>query len=1096
LLILNYLNGMKVISRYLILLRQSPNAHAALLLLRLLPILLAVTIAVIYSLYPTWISKRWPSIAVAFILAVNIQFFILAMISSQRQLGRLQSLNLIGQALSANLSLDQLLETIYMQVRALRDIPTFYVALLDQEHDRLTFPYVIENHQSAIWDDCSLGNGLVEYVMRTRQPLLLMDRAHTAEFEGTKPDMMCYLGVPLIADDEVIGVMAILHNKYERAYTKADSALFTTIAAQAAIAIRNARLFQATEAVTAALYKLVETSRQFTASLDLPEVAQTIVQQFASATAAQHVSLYQYAESGYRVLAHMPELSAQLADQLLVQQNDILNHTAIVQQNNSILVEGLGRDYHLLALPLVAHEQTIGLVILWELDQEPPRLVSNRLVEGMLPQAAIALQNAIAHNITDMSLQDQVIQLSTIEVISRQMSATLDLDHIINDLLAAAISAIDAAVGSCALVVNPDTFALISRLDAQGIVLGAPMTGNIHQGVVGRVVQTQLPALVPDTLADPDYVSIIPDMRSELCVPILRENQVIGILNFEDPRLDAFDESDQRLITMLAEHAAIAIENAWLFNDRRRQIETLVSLRTLSLQLLSATNLTTVAQAAVERAQEITHADNIRFYLWHERQAKLVLAASLGKDDAKPCEVLQQIIDTGKPYYSVDLQTLPLYRVFALPYEFEAQVYLPVLRAEQFLGMLDIQFDNSRYYTQNEIQALDVLANQTAVAIENTRLYEEVRAGRDQLQAILDSSREAMLMFDRRGRLLRANSAAEKLFGCSISSYLGSSFWHWLEEAGDLQNRAGYTEQQMRQYAQDVMRNPNTITRRQFEQKLGENPRYIDETGLPVTDQNGEPAGWLLVWRDATEEHYLASMREELNNMIIHDLRSPLTAIISSLNMLQDITILQTEDVDVTPEVIEVAQNSAQSMLSLVQSLLDVAKLEQNAAFLECDSFSLPETVDSACATVLGLAMGAEIEIQIDVAEDFPYLWIDHEKIRRVLINLLDNALRHTPFGGKITISAELTDAQDWAVVRVTDTGPGIPIEVRSRIFDKFAQTEHKALRGHQGTGLGLTFCKLAVEAHGGQIWVEDGPNGGAAFCFTLPVAAPNHRNL
>ena len=345
-----------------------------------------------------------------------------------------------------------------------------------------------------------------------------------------------------------------------------------------------------------------------------------------------------------------------------------------------------------------------------------------------------------------------------------------------------------------------------------------------------------------------------------------------------------------------------------------------------------------------------------------------------------------------------------------------------------------------------------------------------------------------MLMFDKRGRLLRANSAAEQLFGCSISSYLGSSFWRWLEEAGDLENRAGYTEIQMREYAQDVMHHPDTITRRQFEQKLGDNPRYIDETGLPVIGQNGEPVGWLLVWRDATEEHYLASMREELNNMIIHDLRSPLTAIISSLNMLQDITVIQGEDAEIATEVIEVAQNSTQSMLSLVESLLDVAKLEQNAAFIECDSFSLPETVDSASATVLGLAMGADIDVQTQIPDDFPLLCIDHEKIRRVLINLLDNALRHTPLGGKITISAELIN--DWAVVRVTDTGPGIPPEVRTRIFDKFAQTEHKALRGHQGTGLGLTFCKMAVEAHGGHIWVEDGPEGGAAFCFTLPIAS------
>ena len=127
----------------------------------------------------------------------------------------------------------------------------------------------------------------------------------------------------------------------------------------------------------------------------------------------------------------------------------------------------------------------------------------------------------------------------------------------------------------------------------------------------------------------------------------------------------------------------------------------------------------------------------VRFYLWHEQQTRIVLAAAVGKTEPKPCEQLQQVIDTGKPYYSVDIQTLPAYRVFALPYDFEAMACLPVQRAGQFLGVLDIRFDNAHYYTPNEFQALDVLANQTAVAIENTRLYEEVRTGRDQLQAIL-----------------------------------------------------------------------------------------------------------------------------------------------------------------------------------------------------------------------------------------------------------------------------------------------------------------------------------------------------------------------
>jgi signal transduction histidine kinase len=123
------------------------------------------------------------------------------------------------------------------------------------------------------------------------------------------------------------------------------------------------------------------------------------------------------------------------------------------------------------------------------------------------------------------------------------------------------------------------------------------------------------------------------------------------------------------------------------------------------------------------------------------------------------------------------------------------------------------------------------------------------------------------------------------------------------------------------------------------------------------------------------------------------------------------------------------------------------------------------------------------------VPGDLPPVWIDDEKIQRVLINLLDNALRHTPQDGQITVEAAHHAKEKMVTVRVVDTGPGIPAEARDRIFDKFVQLDpQRVLRGHKGTGLGLTFCRLVIEAHGGRIWVEDGAGGGAAFCFTLPV--------
>jgi signal transduction histidine kinase len=173
-----------------------------------------------------------------------------------------------------------------------------------------------------------------------------------------------------------------------------------------------------------------------------------------------------------------------------------------------------------------------------------------------------------------------------------------------------------------------------------------------------------------------------------------------------------------------------------------------------------------------------------------------------------------------------------------------------------------------------------------------------------------------------------------------------------------------------------------------------------------------------------------------------------------------------------------------------------VARLEQNSLALECESVALDDCVDYALKSVFSQALTANIKLTADIPEGLPPVWIDDEKIRRVLVNLLDNAVRHTPQHGQVHLSARGDAATRTVEVRVDDSGPGIPVEARARVFDKFMQLDQRALRGHKGTGLGLTFCKLAVEAHGGQIWVAQSAAGGASFCFTVPTAPPGAEYL
>jgi signal transduction histidine kinase len=180
---------------------------------------------------------------------------------------------------------------------------------------------------------------------------------------------------------------------------------------------------------------------------------------------------------------------------------------------------------------------------------------------------------------------------------------------------------------------------------------------------------------------------------------------------------------------------------------------------------------------------------------------------------------------------------------------------------------------------------------------------------------------------------------------------------------------------------------------------------------------------------------------------------------------------------------------SAERLMNLVDSLLDIRKGRDMR--LDRSSTDVAELIELAKFTLLASIEKAHINVQIDIPQGTPLVNVDPDKIRRVLINLLDNALRYTPTGKEIRVTVLPDPLRHKVLVRVSDSGVGIPEHARARIFEQYYQVkENQHLRGSKGSGIGLAFCQRVLEAHGERIWVEDeGPLPGASFAFTLPVA-------
>jgi signal transduction histidine kinase len=224
-------------------------------------------------------------------------------------------------------------------------------------------------------------------------------------------------------------------------------------------------------------------------------------------------------------------------------------------------------------------------------------------------------------------------------------------------------------------------------------------------------------------------------------------------------------------------------------------------------------------------------------------------------------------------------------------------------------------------------------------------------------------------------------------------------------------------------------------------------------------------------------------MRDSLTHMIVHDLRTPLTSLLTGMQSIESFGEMN----ELQREFVDISISGGEKLLAMINDLLDISKMESGEMTLERAEFPASTLAQGALQQIEALALDRNLTLQAHLAPAL-HIRADEQKLLRVLVNLLGNAVKFTPRKGSIQLSAH-PDGQDVRF-SVADTGEGIPPEAFERIFEKFGQVETRQAGRQMSTGLGLTFCKLTVEAHGGRIWVESEPGQGSKFLFTIPQQA------
>lgn len=671
--------------------------------------------------------------------------------------------------------------------------------------------------------------------------------------------------------------------------------------------------------------------------------------------------------------------------------------------------------------------------------------------------------------------------------VARATTEKPELEDTLHNVLRVGLSLTAAARGSLFLfeldgtVTHTVSVRDNAPVDERRVVIGRVMS----QGLVGWVTRNRQAALVVDTRLDERWLTLgeeVTPTRSALAVPILSGQILLGALILLHMEVGHFNEPHLQLMQAAADQIALAVRNARSFDLQRRMARQQTTLYEVLRTVGGKLDRDAVARTAAEAITLLAGWSNVAIILpdndeqrWFVHAVSGTLPLTVGQSYSIGQGIIGRAFTSGKFQHVPDVNNDPDYLFPGSTTR--SKLVVPLKRRDRVLGVLDIDSPALDAFDAGDISLAQSIGEAVALALDNALLYQAIADERSRLQALIKSSRDGIVLLSIDRRVMVINEAALRLLG------LPNRPEDWL----------GRTVREVARYQRRIAPQAVSATLQEMRRiKVGSEPPGEGEYEFPpytvhwynLPVLTGEtPVGRLVILRDVTEERLLTRMRDDLTSTMVHDLRNPLTIIQGSLELLEaEATGPITPD---QRQVLTMMRQGLQRMLNLIASILDVNRLESGQMPLEREPMLLQPLVDEALAIQGVLASDKQLQLHSDLTQDLPPAHVDAELIERVLQNLIGNAIKFTPPGGAIRVGAQYDPTDNHGLtVSISDTGPGVPPEIRSRLFQKFVRGQGPG----RGSGLGLAFCRLAVEAHGGKIWVETANDQGSTFKFTLPT--------
>lgn len=669
--------------------------------------------------------------------------------------------------------------------------------------------------------------------------------------------------------------------------------------------------------------------------------------------------------------------------------------------------------------------------------------------------------------------------------ISRELATAIDLHAVLQRVLELSLAAVGANSGSI-IVLDDKGNPVDSAIIHSGQVYNhttRQLRATLEKGLAGWVVRNRQMALVLDTSTDPRWTKRPDDApdrtgaKSSVSAPLMARERLVGVITLVHPNPNTLNEGHKALIQAIADQAGIAVLNARLYAESQRQAQVMTALAESAVSITAALGTDDMLQRILEQIHQALRVEAVSMALILPSQDAVEIKAAIGPAAQEVVGIQLElghgiagwVAKEGKGAIIPNARDDPHFNPEVdrhTGFETRAVACAPIRSQGRVIGVLEAFNPIDGSFDPDALLVLTGIGSLAGSVIQHAQLFESLQAAHQSFQELFEDSMDPIVITDWEGKIVEANRQAALATRLS-KEILRTMAIHQLHKVDAEKVGAGFSNLSAHQAI-----SYESVLRLETDIKM---PIQVHVRQIILDEV--EYIQWIL--RDITERKSLDTLRDDLISMIYHDLRSPLANVIYSMDVLG--SMLAGED-PTYKSLIDVAVRSTERIQRLTSSLLDLKRLEAGQPIVNRSLASLAEIFDYAVDAIAPIAESKQQEVRQDLPDGVPSVPVDEDMIRRVVINILENAVKYTPLGGKIVLGANTipNGVQVW----VKDNGPGIPAAQAETIFNKFARLHS----GGKGLGLGLAFCRLAVEGHRGKIWVESEEGKGSTFTFTLPL--------